>query len=316
MAEGAVKHAVVTGATGFIGSVLLERLKREGGGDSSVTGLGSKDVDLTDGGASFAWFKQQSLKHKVSHIFHLAAVYKAGGWPAAHPATQFYANMSINVNLLEAWARHCPKARLASVLSYCMYPPHDRPHPETELQGTEPEEYLYSYAMTKKSLLIGQRAYRQEYGMSCTAVILPTVYGPNDSFAEDSHVMGAMIGKFVRAARSGADTVEVWGDGLQEREFLYVDDAVDGLITAAAKSQADVLNLGAGRTHSIREIADLIAKASGFKGKIQYNPARFTGVLKRSLDSSRAARELGWTAQTSIETGIQKTVQWYERHLG
>lgn len=152
--------------------------------------------------------------------------------------------------------------------------------------------------------------------MSCTAVILPTVYGPNDSFAEDSHVMGAMIGKFVRAARSGADTVEVWGDGLQEREFLYVDDAVDGLITAAAKSQADVLNLGAGRTHSIREIADLIAKASGFKGKIQYNPARFTGVLKRSLDSSRAARELGWTAQTSIETGIQKTVQWYERHLG
>jgi GDP-L-fucose synthase len=196
-----------------------------------------------------------------------------------------------------------------------MYPSHRNPHPETEVYGTEPEDYLFAYAFTKKAQLIGQRAYAREHGLRSTSVILPTVYGPGDSFAENSHVVGALIGKFVRAVRSGSDEVEVWGDGTQEREFLYVDDAADGIIAAALNSDHDVLNLGPGIAHSVGHIAAHIKSASGFKGRIAYNMNRFIGVKRRVLDVSKMRDELGWTAPTILEDGVFRTVQWYEGSL-
>jgi len=310
-----MKNIIVTGATGFIGKALVRRLQEKISPNCHVIGMGSETVDLVNRSATFDWFEKLHWALECDHIFHLAALYKAGGWPVEHPATQFHVNMSINVNLLEAWARFFPKAKLTSVLSYCMYPPHDQPHPETELWGTEPEDYLFSYAMTKKALLVGQRAYRQEYDLNCTSVVLPTVYGPGDSFAENSHVMGALIGKFVRAARLGAEQVEVWGDGKQEREFLYVEDAVDGIVTAAKQSTVDVLNLGTGEAYSIGAIANLIQQAAEFPGKIQYNPTKFVGVKKRLLDVSRVRQEIGWHAATSLEQGIYNTVSWYQEQL-
>ncbi len=296
-----MKQALILGGTGFIGRALAARL-----GDGAIA-VGSADFDLTDANATNHWFSQNNPE-SFSHIFHLAAVYKAGGWPMTHPATQFHANMSLNVNALEAWKQFAPRARFTSVVSYCMYPDHDQPHPEAELYGTEPEPYLFAYAFTKKALIIGQRAYTKEFGLSATSCVLPTVYGPGDSFAEDSHVMGALIGKFSRAAANDDNEVEVWGDGTQEREFLYVEDAVDGILAASERASSDVLNLGTGKAHSIRELAETIQKETGFDGDINYNPDRFVGAKRRVLNSALSHSELSWKPCHSLIDGIRKTI--------
>ena len=164
-----------------------------------------------------------------------------------------------------------------------MYPSHPHPHPESELYGTEPEDYLFAYAMTKKALLIGQRAYRQEYGLQGTSVVLPTVFGPGDSFEETSHVMGALIGKFVRAARSGAPLVEVWGDGTQEREFLFIEDAVDGIIAAAQVLRLDAINLGTGRAYRVGDVALWIKDAAAFTDALPLIPIGSSASIAVSL---------------------------------
>ena len=224
--------------------------------------------------------------------------------------------MGINLTVLEGWKRFFPQARLTSVVSYCMYPDHDRPHPESELWGTEPEPYLFSYAFTKKALLIGQRAYCQEFHLSASSLVLPTVYGPRDDFAETSHVMGALIGKFVRAQRSGAPEVEVWGDGAQEREFIHVDDVVDALLLVSEmREPPDVLNLGVGRCESIGSLARSIAELAGFQGKIVFNSDRFVGAKTRMLDNTRITRELGWKPKVEIRAGVASAIEWYARKL-
>lgn len=307
-----MKDVIVTGGSGFIGRALSVRLNHLVEPGRKVVALSSRDVDLVDREETFHWFERNQPAHDVSHIFHLAAVYKAGGWPATHPATQFHANMAINVNLLEAWKRYFPKARLTSVVSYCMYPDHDRPHPETELYGTEPEEYLFAYAFTKKALLVGQRAYCEEFGLSAVSLVLPTVYGPGDSFMEDSHVMGALIGKFCRAEKEGRKSVEVWGDGNQQREFIFVEDAVDGIAAAATTTATSpVLNLGTGLGVSVRDIAQIIRDESKFSGATVYNTDRFVGASRRVLCIDRIKREIGWAAQTELKEGIRRTIAYY-----
>lgn len=311
-----IGNIVITGGSGFIGRTLTQRLRQQWPEAGIIHGLSSRDADLTNRPATFRWFEQFRAKGPITHIFHLAAVYKAGGWPATHPATQFDANMALNINLLEAWKRHCPEARLTSVVSYCMYPDHDRPHPEAEMYGTEPEAYLYAYAFTKKALIIGQRAYCQEFKLSATSAVLPTVYGPNDSFAEDSHVMGALIGKFCRAVQERKKNVEVWGDGMQEREFIHVEDAADGIIAASAMATSPFLNLGMGQGVSIRRIAEIICQESEFKGEVIYNPQRFVGARSRVLCSDLAAKEIGWRPRISIEEGIRRTIAFYLEKVG
>jgi len=302
-----MKDVIVLGGTGFIGRALARRLQTQA---RSVSAVGSGDFDLTDAASTQTWFRKQVESGlDLSHVFHLAAVYKAGGWPAAHPGTQFHTNMALNLNALAAWKQFAPRSRFTSVVSYCMYPDHDRPHPESELYGTEPESYLFAYAFTKKALLVGQRAYVQEFGLSAVSAVLPTVYGPGDSFLENSHVMGALIGKFSRAVRENLPEVEVWGDGSQEREFLFVEDAVEGILQVAAQAKSDVLNLGCGRGYSIAELAERIAAVTGFQGKICYNPDRFVGARRRLLDVGLVEKEIAWRAAVALEDGIQATVK-------
>jgi GDP-L-fucose synthase len=307
-----MKRVIVTGGTGFIGRALVEEIRRRYPA-AEVIPVGTAVVDIAAEHAWMNWLEQ--LGGEVDHIIHLAALYKAGDWPVHHPATQFNVNLKINVNALEGWKRVFPAARFTSILSYCMYPSLAHAHPESELWGHEPEDYLFAYAMTKKAMLIGQRAYRQEYGLSCASVVLPTVYGPGDSFAENSHVVGALIGKFVRAARSGAPQVEVWGDGSAEREFLYVGDAVDGIIRVALESQEPAVNLGTGAAWPIRDLVAAIRASSGFAGEVRYNMNRFVGVQSRRLDVSLIREKLGWTAATSLSDGIARTTAWYAASL-
>jgi GDP-L-fucose synthase len=311
-----MQRVVVTGATGFIGTALVARLERELGPGAKIVGVGSRDVDLTDRDAVFAWLERTASGGGIDHVFHLAALYKAGDWPVQHPATQFFANTAINTNLLAAWARFAPGAKLTSVLSYCMYPPRDTPHPERELWGNEPEDYLFAYAFSKKALLVGQRACLQEHGLASSSAVLPTIFGPGDSFAENSHVVGALIGKFVRAVRDGAPEVEVWGDGEQRREFLYVDDAVDGILAVARCAKDPVLNVGTGVAHSVRELAELVRDAAGFTGRIRYQTKdRFVGVKHRALDVTRVQSEIGWRASTDIRSAVEATVRAYREQL-
>ena len=310
-----MNRVIVTGGTGFIGRALVDELRRRYP-EAEVIPVGSATVDIADERAWLDWLGEVRAAGPVDHLIHLAALYKAGDWPVHHPATQFDVNMRLNVNALAGWAKVLPEAKLTSVLSYCMYPSTETAHPEDELFGHEPEDYLFAYAMTKKALLIGQRAYRQEHGLRSASVVLPTVYGPGDSFAENSHVVGALIGKFVRAAREGASEVEVWGDGTQEREFLYVGDTVDGITAAALRSEEPALNLGMGDAHSVGQLAEWIRDAAGFQGQIRYNRNRFVGVKTRKLDVSRMRETLGWSAPTSLPEGIAKTVRWYEAQLG
>jgi len=307
-----MKRVVVTGGTGFVGRALVADLRRRYPA-ADVVAVGSQVVDIAHEAAWFGWL--EGLGDGVDHVIHLAALYKAGDWPVHHPATQFNINMKINVNALEGWRRFLPRAKFTSILSYCMYPSTENAHPEEELYGHEPEDYLFAYALTKKAMLIGQRAYAQEYGLDCASVVLPTVYGPGDSFAENSHVVGALIGKFVRGARSGAPDVEVWGDGSAEREFLYVGDAVDGIIRVATDSKEPVLNLGTGAAYPIRDVVALIRESAGFTGETRYNMNRFVGVQSRRLDVTRIRDTLGWAAPTSLQDGIAQTVEWYRDSL-
>ena len=148
--------------------------------------------------------------------------------------------------------------------------------------------------------------------MRSTSVILPTVYGPGDSFAENSHVVGALVGKFVRASADKKRDVEVWGDGTQEREFLLVEDAVAGILCAAKRSESDILNIGTGTAYSISHIAATIRAIAQFEGEIRFNTSKFVGVRRRVLDVSKIRDELRWVASTSLEDGLTRTIRWYE----
>jgi GDP-L-fucose synthase len=252
-------------------------------------------------------------EQKPEAIIHLAAVVGGIGANRKFPGTYFYKNLVMGVQLMEQ-ARLAGVRRFLSVGTICSYPKFTPvPFKEEDLWIGYPEETNAPYGLAKKMLLVQSQAYRQEFGYDAVNVLLVNLYGPGDNFdPETSHVIPALIRKFLEAAERGDRQVEIWGTGRATREFLYVEDAADAIVSALEKLDgSEPVNLGSGSEISIRELAEKIAELTGFKGRLAWDPSKPDGQPRRSLDTSRAARQLGWRARTDFDEGLAKTIAWY-----
>jgi GDP-L-fucose synthase len=300
----------VTGGAGFLGGEVVEELRRRGATDVIVPR--SSKYDLTDRAATHALFQDA----KPDLVMHLAA--KVGGIGAnrRHPGTFFRDNMAMGLNVLEE-ARRAGTAKVVVAGTICAYPKFAPvPFREDDLWNGYPEETNAPYGVAKKALLVMAQAYRQEFGTNFVMLFPVNLYGPRDNFdLEDSHVIPAMIRKFVEAKLAGKREVELWGDGTPTREFLYVADAARGLVDAAERyDDADPVNLGAGFEISMRDLASTVAAAAGYDGAIRWDAGRPNGQPRRMLDVSRAKERFGFVAQTSLAAGLARTIAWYREH--
>ena len=299
-------RVLVTGGGGFLGSHLVERLERDG---HDVVVARRADYDLTSMVDTARLFEEAD----ADLVFHLAAEVGGIGANRANPGRYWYANLAMGANVLEQ-ARIHETGKLVIAGTVCAYPKHAAiPFSEDDLWDGYPEETNAPYGVAKKAILVGAQAYRDQYGLN-TIFLLPTnLYGPRDNFdLETSHVIPALIHKMVEAE----DEVVLWGDGSPTREFLYVDDCVDGLVLAAERYDGpEPVNLGAAKEISIRELAEIVAEVTGFEGRIVWDRDRPGGQPRRSVDATRARELFGFAARTPLREGLERTVAWYRSAL-
>lgn len=298
---------LVTGGGGFVGSHLVERLRGQGH-DPFVARRRDYDLTAWDGAARLFEDAKPEL------VFHLAAEVGGIGANRANPGRYWYANLMMGAHVLEL-SRTQGVAKLVVAGTVCSYPKHTPvPFSEDELWNGYPEETNAPYGVAKKAVLVGAQAYREQYGVK-TAYLLPAnLYGPRDNFdLQTSHVIPALVRKML----AGDEEIVLWGDGSPSREFLYVDDCVEGLLLAAERYEgAEPVNLGTGVETSIRELADTIADVTGFDGRIVWDTAMPNGQPRRSLDASRAKELFGFEARTPLRDGLERTVAWYRSAVG
>lgn len=303
------KHVWITGGTGFLGQVISRKLRERG--CEHVFATGRKDGDLTDA----TTVKRILSAMKPGVVIHLAAVVGGIGANREHPAEFFYQNLMMGAQLMhESWNSSVKK--FVAIGTICAYPKFTpTPFREDDLWNGYPEETNAPYGLAKKMLLVQAQSYRQQYGWNAIYLLPVNLYGPGDNFdPSSSHVIPALIKKFIDAEKTGADHIVAWGDGSPTREFLYVDDAADGVILAAEKyNKPDPVNLGSGMEISIKDLTEAIARHVGFKGKIMWDASKPNGQPRRQLDVSRAQREFGFRATMSFDEGLRRTVEWYRR---
>lgn len=303
------RRVCVTGGAGFLGSYVLERLRQRGAGDIFVPQIEEFDLVQPQVVARMLDTARPDI------ILHLAAHVGGIGANRAHPAEFFYDNLMMGVQLLhQAWQRGVEKfVALGTVCAYPKFTP--VPFREDNLWDGYPEETNAPYGLAKKMLLVQSQSYRQQYGYNSIFLIPVNLYGPGDNFnLETSHVIPALIRKCIEAQERGEKEVVVWGDGSPTREFLYADDAAEGILLAAERySQSDPVNLGSGREIRIRDLAEMIARLTGFEGKLAWDTSKPNGQPRRALDTSRAEALFGFRAQTSFEDGLRNTVDWYRQ---
>jgi GDP-L-fucose synthase len=295
-------RVLVTGGGGFVGSHLVERL-REAGDDVFVARR--RDYDLT------RWDDAERLfaDARPERVFHLAAEVGGIGANRANPGRYWYANLMMGAHVLEL-SRLNEVDKVVVAGTVCAYPKYTPvPFSEDDLWLGYPEETNAPYGVAKKTVLVGAQAYREQYGLNAVFLLPANLYGPRDNFdLETSHVIPALIRKMVEAPAE----VVLWGDGSPSREFLYVDDCVDGLLLAADRyDRPEPVNLGTGVETTIRELAETIADVTGFTGEIVWDTSMPNGQPRRSLDTSRAAGLFGFRARTSLREGLTQTHAWY-----
>lgn len=304
------KRVVVTGGGGFLGSFLVDRLRQLGCERVMVPRKREFDLTAMDGiEKMFAAFQPEV-------IFHLAAVVGGIGANKVNPGSFFYQNAIMGIQLIEAARIHRVEKTIVAG-SICSYPKFTPvPFKEEDLWNGYPEETNAPYGIAKKSLLVMCQAYRQQYGMNAIFLMPVNLYGPRDNFdLESSHVIPALIRKAVEARDRGVNELVCWGDGSPTREFLYVEDAAEGLITAAEKYDGEEpVNLGSGFEVSIKDLTEKITRLAGFHGSLVWDTARPNGQPRRMLDTTRAAGFFGFRAKVNLEDGLEKTIAWYEKN--
>lgn len=306
------KRICVTGGGGFLGSFVVERLRARGCRDISIPRRRDYDLTTSDGVARLIAGARPEV------LFHLAAVVGGIGANKDNPGLFFYENAIMGIQLIEA-ARRAGVEKTIVAGTICSYPKFAPvPFREEDLWNGYPEETNAPYGIAKKAMLVQCQSYREQYGMDAIFLMPVNLYGPRDNFdLHTSHVIPALIRKCLEAQAAGQPEIRVWGDGSPTREFLYVEDAAEGLITGAERySGAEPVNLGSGSEISIRDLVELIARLCGFTGSIVWETDKPNGQPRRRLDVSRADRLMGWRAATGFEPGLRQTIDWYRRHAG
>ena len=303
---------LVTGGAGFLGSFLIERLKQRGA--KEIIAPRSSEYDLRDRDAIQRLYQAAS----PDLVIHLAAVVGGIGANRANPGRFFYENAIMGIELIE-YARRAGIKKFLATGTICAYPKFATiPFKESELWDGYPEETNAPYGLAKKMMLVQCQAYRQQYGFNGIFVLPVNLYGPRDNFhPSSSHVIPALIRKCVEAKKSGAHEIVLWGDGTPTREFLYVEDAAEGLVRAAERYDGDEpVNLGSGCEIRIAALAAMIADAVGFTGEIAWDTSQPNGQPRRCLDVTRARELFGFEATTPLAQGIRETVDWFVENEG
>ena len=304
------KRVIVTGGSGFLGLFVTEKLRERGARDVFVPRSSEYDLRRPDE------IESMLRDCRADVIIHLAALAGGIGANRARPAEFFYDNLMMGVPLMhQAWKQGVEK--FVAVGSICSYPKFTPlPFKEENLWDGYPEETNAPYGLAKKMLLVQSQAYRQQYGYNSIYLMPVNLFGPRDNFnLETSHVIPALIRKAVEATERGDKEMPVWGDGSPTREFLYVEDAADGIVTAAEKYNGDQpVNLGSGYEISIKDLAEMIVRMTGFEGKLVWQTDKPNGQPRRGLDVTRAREYFGWSAQVPFEEGMRRTIEWFKEN--
>jgi GDP-L-fucose synthase len=302
------KNVLVTGGAGFLGSFVVEKLKDKGVNEKNIRIPRSKDNDLRK------WNNCVNAVKDIDIVIHLAAKGGGIGYNMRYPASLFYDNAIMSVQLMEA-ARQEGVEKFVAFGTICAYPKFTPvPFKEEDLWNGYPEETNASYGLAKKMMLVQSQAYRQQYGFNSIYLLSVNLYGIGDDFdPESSHVISALIKKIITAKELGKDYIDIWGTGKATREFLYVADAAEGVILSAERyNKPEPVNLGAGFEISIKELVGLIAELAGFDGEIRWDTSKPDGQPRRCLDVSKAKEEFGFEAKVSFREGLEKTIKWYK----
>lgn len=301
------KRVVVTGGAGFLGSFVVEKLQERG--CREIIAPRSREYDLRNRDAIVKLYEVT----RPHIVIHLAAVVGGIGANRRNPGRFFYDNAIMGIQLME-YARQFGVEKFVAIGTVCSYPKVTPvPFKEDDLWNGYPEETNAPYGLAKKMMLVQAQAYRAQYGFNAIYLIPVNLYGPRDNFdLETSHVIPAIIRKCVEAKESGRDEIVLWGDGSPTREFLYVEDAAEGIILATERYNGEFpINLGTGEEISIRDLAALISEETGFAGRFVWDKTKPNGQLRRRLDVSRAEKLVGFRARNSLRIGLQKTIAWY-----